>query len=78
MAADIVQLCRISFDITSREDAEQQAALKQLANTLLLEEESRQFFADSGYAEKVADRLAVSKGMLLVTRDIEKFKPSML
>ena len=58
---DFVALCRSAFDEPSPDLVTAQANLKAVANTLLLNEDARQVFVDSGYASKVADKLHVTK-----------------
>ena len=50
-------LCRYGFDDDSLETS--RAALKCLANVLLLANETRQIFVDLGYASKAAARIKV-------------------
>ena len=57
---DILSLSRKAFDDISVSAEVSQAALKAVANTLLLHETTRQEFAKSQYPCKVADRLQVS------------------
>ena len=57
---DVLVLCRKAFDEVSDSTEASQAALKAVANTLLLHETTRQEFAKSTYPLKVADRLQVS------------------
>lgn len=57
---DILTLCRTAFDTDSQDNASSQAAIKAVANTLLLHEGSRLTFGESDYPQVVADRLRVS------------------
>ena len=56
---NIVALSEKAFDQNHANVEHHLAALKAVANTLLLQENARQTFADSGYAVKTADRLRV-------------------
>ena len=56
---DILILCEKAFDVDNRDDGSSQAAIKAVANTLLLQEGSRLTFGESVYPRKVADRLRV-------------------
>ncbi|KAL9102738.1 MAG: hypothetical protein Q9163_002135 [Psora crenata] len=49
---DIIALCRTAFDGDDVHSESSVKAMKTLANTLLLQEETRQLFADSGYATR--------------------------
>ena len=50
-------LCRYGFDSDSLETS--RAALKVLANVLLLDSDTRQIFVDLGHASKAAQRMKV-------------------
>lgn len=52
-------LCRYGFDDDSLETS--RAALKCLANVLLLQSDTRQMFVDLGYASKAAERMKVKQ-----------------
>lgn len=55
---NIRKLCQEAFDSPSSPESSR-AALKSIANTLLLHSRARQTFVDLGYAGRVADRLKV-------------------
>ena len=57
---DILHLSKKAFDEPGDDSETSVAAFKAVANALLLQEESRQTFADSEYAARTADRLRVS------------------
>ena len=57
---DILSLSKNAFDGTHSDPATSQTAFKAVANVLLLQEDSRQVFADAGYATKIAEKLHVN------------------
>ncbi len=59
MNTNIAPLCHDAFDHFPRDPLSSRVALKSLANTLLLQEQTRQKFVNLGYASKAADRLKV-------------------
>ena len=58
---DILALSRSAFDDNTKAGHNTLLALKNVANNLLLNEQARQTFADSGYAAKTADLLSVNQ-----------------
>ena len=56
---DILSLSHKAFDESNKDSDTLTVAFKAVANTLLLQEDSRQVFADSGYAALTADKLRV-------------------
>lgn len=56
---DILHLSQKAFDSSNKDSDTSTIAFKAVANALLLQEDSRQLFADSGYAVRTADKLRV-------------------
>ena len=57
--SNISALSKAAFDADLQTEDHSHPTLKAVANTLLLQEQARQVFADAGYAAKAADRLSV-------------------
>lgn len=56
---NLATLCQRAFATNPRDAEAPKAALKSIANILLLHKEARQRFVETGFANAVADRLKV-------------------
>ena len=66
---DFLALAKKAFTDSQQDVQDTRAAMKSVANTLLLQEKTRQQFADAGYAAEVADRLHVLLRLRLLETD---------